>query len=130
MRDPFLCDFASAFTSEDRATGRALLRRRRVQLHDNDAYMVTAKVRAPDGDFHVYVGFVLGSPFLVTCECPRHCATGGCAHAWAALLAIDRRQVLSAGLPWFEGAAELDDGADGGVGEDVGDAAAEDAAPS
>ena len=99
------------FDEADRTAGRALFRRRRVHGKAVGAWFA-ADVRGPEGPIEVML-----TPderaVAMSCPCRRFGARGSCAHAFAALLALDRQRRSAAD----RGAHAGDDG-DRGVGHD------------
>lgn len=110
------------FTDADRAGGRHLLRRKRVTASGAGPWF-EVRVRASDGDMDVHV-VTSPSASSISCPCERFTQRGSCAHAWAAVLAIDRLLKRSR-----DRGAERADGDDGGIGEDVFDRLARKAGP-
>jgi hypothetical protein len=94
---PLLRDLAPSFDPRAQAAGRALARRRRVHLEDPTSWLVRAKVRASDGDFVVLIALrePEGGVLATSCPCDAFRLDATCAHAWAALVAIDQRRASS-----------------------------------
>jgi hypothetical protein len=93
----FLRDLAPSFDPRAQAGGRALVRRRRVHLDDPTSWLVRATVRASDADFLVLVALreANGGVLATSCPCDAFRVDAICAHAWAALVAIDARRATA-----------------------------------
>lgn len=112
----FLREISKTYDRRVQAAGRALLRRRRVQLEQLQPWLVKARVRASDADLAVFVALGASRVLAASCPCDLFRETHACAHAWSALLAVEERRALSRGL---ERLPEAGEDVEGGGGEDV-----------
>lgn len=94
-RGPLARHLFERFTSAERASGRALFGWRRVQVLGGNASIAGARVRMLE-HAHVVVVALRGAAAAVRCTCSSFAAAGRCAHAWAAVLAMDERKLPSA----------------------------------
>src|SRR5207237_5334517 len=78
----------ACFQENERAAGRALLRRKRVVAKGAGPWF-DVRVRAHEGELDVVVS-ADARGIAMSCPCDRFATRGSCGHAWAAVLAIDQ----------------------------------------